>query len=133
MSKTQLKLVVLYADVSGSTSLYEKFGDKMASSDVHVLLDLLTEVVEEHDGRKIKTIGDEIMCMFYKPEKAALAAINMNQILREASEAGCGRFEWSVLDWNEPTIAFYRALGAVPLSESTIYRLQGERLAKLAH
>ena len=88
MSKTQLKLVVLYADVSGSTRLYETFGDKIASADVHICLDLLTKVAEKHEGRKIKTIGDEVMCMFYRPDKAAQAAIEMNQVLRDASEEG---------------------------------------------
>ncbi len=49
-----------------------------------------------------------------------------------AVQRGCGRFEWSVLDWNEPAIRFYRRLGAVPLEEGTIYRLTGEALARLA-
>ncbi len=88
MGNTQLKLVILYADVSGSTRLYETFGDKIASADVHSCLELLTEVAEKHSGKKIKTIGDEVMCLFYQPDKAAQAAIEMNQALREASEAG---------------------------------------------
>ena len=45
---------------------------------------------------------------------------------------GCGRFEWSVLDWNEPAIAFYQSLGAIPLDEWVKYRLSGEALSKLA-
>lgn len=89
MSKTQLKMVILYADVSGSTRLYETFGDAKASSDVHILLDKLTVVAEEFGGKKVKTIGDEVMCMFYKPEKAAQASIKMNQVLQEANEEGC--------------------------------------------
>src|SRR5437868_10942626 len=44
-------------------------------------------------------------------------------LARLAVERGCGRVEWSVLDWNEPAIAFYRALGAVPLNEWTAYRM----------
>ncbi len=50
-----------------------------------------------------------------------------------AQSRNCGRFEWSVLDWNEPSIKFYEALGAVPLNEWTMYRLTGEALEKLAH
>ena len=42
----------------------------------------------------------------------------------------CGRFEWSVLDWNQPAIAFYRSLGAVPLIEWTVFRLTGEALSQ---
>ena len=49
-----------------------------------------------------------------------------------AVERGCGRFEWSVLDWNEPSIAFYRALGAVPMDEWTTYRVTGDALTTLA-
>ncbi len=81
-------MVVLYADVSGSARLYEKFGDTIACADIHVCIDLLTEVAEKYEGKKIKTIGDEIMCSFKRPDKAAQAAIQMHQVLREASEAG---------------------------------------------
>ncbi len=54
---------------------------------------------------------------------------NLAQI---AVERGCGRFEWSVLDWNAPAIAFYQALGAKPQNEWTIYRVTGEALDQLA-
>ncbi len=49
-----------------------------------------------------------------------------------AVERGCGRLEWSVLDWNEPSIGFYRALGAVAMDEWTVFRLTGDALASLA-
>lgn len=45
---------------------------------------------------------------------------------------GCGRFEWSVLDWNRPAIEFYEALGAKPQDEWTTFRLTGEALRRLA-
>lgn len=45
---------------------------------------------------------------------------------------GCGRLEWSVLDWNEPAIGFYRSVGAVPMNEWTVFRLSGPALASLA-
>jgi GNAT superfamily N-acetyltransferase len=45
---------------------------------------------------------------------------------------GCGRMEWSVLDWNTPAITFYRALGAEPMSEWTVQRLSGDTLHRLA-
>ncbi|MBL1141571.1 MAG: FHA domain-containing protein [Proteobacteria bacterium] len=88
MSHTQLRIVVLYADVSGSTRLYEKFGDTIACADIHTCIEILSDVVEQNEGKKIKTIGDEIMCSFYRPQKAAEAAIQMNQELRDASEMG---------------------------------------------
>jgi len=50
-----------------------------------------------------------------------------------AVERHCGRFEWSVLDWNEPAIGFYKKLGARPLDDWTIFRVTGDALHKLAH
>ncbi|KKO10734.1 GNAT family N-acetyltransferase [Pseudohongiella sp.] len=47
-------------------------------------------------------------------------------------ERHCGRLEWSVLDWNEPAIRFYRSIGAVPMDEWTVQRLTGEALEALA-
>ena len=49
-----------------------------------------------------------------------------------AVERGCGRLEWSCLDWNKPSIDFYRSLGAVPMDEWTVYRVTGETLKTLA-
>ena len=49
-----------------------------------------------------------------------------------AVERGCARVEWSVLNWNEPSIQFYKALGAKPMDEWTVYRLTDEALTKLA-
>ncbi len=54
------------------------------------------------------------------------------ELARLAADRGCGRLEWSVLDWNEPSIAFYRGLGAEPLDDWTQYRLTGGALANLA-
>lgn len=54
------------------------------------------------------------------------------ELARLANARGCGRLEWSVLDWNQPAIDFYRSLGAVPMSEWTVFRLTGEALARYA-
>lgn len=51
---------------------------------------------------------------------------------RIAVERDCARFEWAVLDWNEPAIGFYRKLGARPQTEWTVYRLTGDALDALA-
>ena len=56
----------------------------------------------------------------------------LQHIARIAVAEGCGRFEWSVLDWNEPAITFYEAVGARPQSEWTVYRLDGEALKAFA-
>ena len=55
----------------------------------------------------------------------------LKELARLAVERGCGRLEWSVLDWNREAIAFYERLGARPNSEWTIYRLTGEALTAL--
>lgn len=49
-----------------------------------------------------------------------------------AVERGCGRFEWSVLDWNQRAIDFYKSLGAVPMDDWTLYRVTGDALRELA-
>ena len=49
-----------------------------------------------------------------------------------AVERGCGRFEWAVLDWNEPAIGFYTKLGATPMHEWTVFRVTGDALQRLA-
>jgi GNAT superfamily N-acetyltransferase len=72
--------------------------------------------------------------LFVKPEtrgrgygKALLA-----RLAAIARERDCGRFEWAVLDWNEPAIGFYRSVGARPCDEWTVYRVTGEALEELA-
>ena len=54
------------------------------------------------------------------------------RLARLAVDRGCGRLEWAVLDWNAPSIAFYRSLGARPMVEWTIYRLDESSLKELA-
>ncbi len=54
------------------------------------------------------------------------------ELARLAVERGCARLEWSVLGWNAPAIAFYESLGAVPMDEWTIFRLDDAALAALA-
>jgi len=56
----------------------------------------------------------------------------MAALARIAVQRGCGRFEWSVLDWNAPAIGFYRTLGATGLDEWTVQRLEGDALHSLA-
>src|SRR5215469_389016 len=53
-------------------------------------------------------------------------------LARTAVQRRCARLEWAVLDWNEPSIGFYRSLGAVPMDEWTVFRLTGDALKSLA-
>ena len=72
--------------------------------------------------------------LFVEPEargKGAGLAL-MSALARIAVERDYGRFEWSVLDWNEPSLEFYRALGAVAMSDWTVHRVVGAPLAALA-
>jgi GNAT superfamily N-acetyltransferase len=72
--------------------------------------------------------------LFVKPEWRGhgVGKALLTHLARLAVERGCGRFEWSVLDWNEPAIRFYESLGAVPLADWTIFRVAGASLAQLA-
>lgn len=56
----------------------------------------------------------------------------LSYLAKIAKERDCGRMEWSCLKWNEPSIAFYTKLGAVPMDEWTVYRMQGQALNQLA-
>src|SRR5207247_4101247 len=63
--------------------------------------------------------------LFVKPEKRGKGYGHalLVQLAKIARERECGRMEWAVLNWNEPAIKFYRALGAKPLDEWTVFRL----------
>lgn len=56
----------------------------------------------------------------------------LKQLASIAVERKCGRLEWSCLDWNQPSIDFYRSLGAEPMSDWTVYRMTGDTLTNLA-
>ena len=56
----------------------------------------------------------------------------LRHLARIARERDCGRMEWSVLDWNDRAIGFYRSIGARAMDEWTVYRLTGEALDRLA-
>jgi GNAT superfamily N-acetyltransferase len=72
--------------------------------------------------------------LYVTPDQRGTGAgrLMLRYLARIAVEKGCGRFEWSVLDWNEPAIKAYRAIGAEPLSEWTRYRLTGAALESFA-
>ena len=72
-------LTILFADVSGSTKLFETRGNLEARRLVAGVLNALAEVTQQHGGRVIKTIGDEIMCTFPGPMQGMLGAIDMQK------------------------------------------------------
>ncbi|MEJ2760280.1 MAG: adenylate/guanylate cyclase domain-containing protein [Gammaproteobacteria bacterium] len=90
MAPKTKNLAILFADVSGSTRLFETLGDAMARVRVADCLETLTEVTKEHNGTVIKTIGDEIMCTFPTANDAAKAACEMHEALEEDITEGGG-------------------------------------------
>jgi GNAT superfamily N-acetyltransferase len=72
--------------------------------------------------------------LFVKPERRGkgYGRALLIELAKIAQERGCGRMEWAVLDWNEPAIKFYRALGAKPMDEWTVFRLTRDGIARLA-
>lgn len=73
--------------------------------------------------------------LFVRPEMRGhgIGRKLLSKLAQIAVERGCGRFEWSVLDWNEPAIGFYKKLGAQPMDGWTIFRLSGDSLNELAN
>lgn len=77
MAREDQILAVLFADICESTSLYHKLGDAAARNIVNACLTVVTEVLGRHEGRLVKTIGDEVMCVFPSADRAVLAASDM--------------------------------------------------------
>jgi len=73
--------------------------------------------------------------LFVKPEKRGkgYGRALLVELAKIARDRGCGRMEWAVLDWNEPAIKFYRALGAKPMNEWTVFRLTHDGITRLAN
>jgi GNAT superfamily N-acetyltransferase len=73
--------------------------------------------------------------LFVKPEKRGkgYGRALLVELAKIARDRGCGRMEWAVLNWNEPAIKFYRALGAKPMDEWTVFRLTRDGIARLAN
>lgn len=78
---------VLFADIAGSTALYEGLGDQAAKSLIDECLRAMREVIARYDGRVVKTIGDELMCVFPDAERGALAATDMQTAVSALPEA----------------------------------------------
>ena len=72
--------------------------------------------------------------LYVKPEfrSKGYGKALIKKLAQIAVERDCGRFEWSCLDWNQPSIDFYLSLGAVPMEGWTVYRVSGDTLNDLA-
>lgn len=109
---------------------------------------LETLVVEEADGRIVGFAlffknystflarpGYYLEDLFVEPEHRGkgYGKALLGEIARMAVEQGFGRVDWSVLDWNQPSIEFYERIGAAPLADWNTYRLEGEALKSCAN
>ena len=131
---------------------YEHLLDKVEASEANLKRYIFKEkkievIIAEYDGapagfalffHNFSTFlgrpGIYIEDLFVKPayRGKGLGKLLLGFLARLAMERGCGRLEWACLDWNEPSIQFYKSQGAQPLDEWTTYRITGERLEKLA-
>ena len=84
MNPPPLSLAILFADISGSTRLYETLGDQTALGRIEQCLTLLGGIARRHGGETIKTIGDEILCAFPDAANAVEAAMTMQQEMERA-------------------------------------------------
>lgn len=127
MDKSLPKLAVLYADISGSTRLYEQYGDAIARADMAQCIALLQKTAAGLSGETLKTIGDEIMCAFVDPIKAALAATEMQATLRRSGESGA--FQMGILHikigWHYGDVAWRGEdlIGETPITAQQIIKL----------
>ena len=72
--------------------------------------------------------------LFVRPEYRGkgIGKALLRRLAQITIERGCGRLEWSCLDWNKPSIDFYLSLGAMPMDQWTVYRLTGDTLRRMA-
>ncbi len=88
MTRTQTRLAVLFADITGSTALFDAVGDNVARQIEREWLAQVAGVLPSFEGRMIKTIGDEVMCVFPDADKAVLAASAMQAAVSSAPPHG---------------------------------------------
>lgn len=87
-TESQQQYAILFADISGSTALYEKLGDVAAQSQISMRLDKIASVVKSHSGTVIKSIGDELMCCFDVPGDAVRASCEIHDVMEQQTDIG---------------------------------------------
>jgi adenylate cyclase len=88
MTRKSETLAIMFADIAGSTSLYETHGDDVARDMVARCIGIMNESLLKQQGRLIKTIGDEIMCEFPSAKQAMLAACDMQESVEKGKPGG---------------------------------------------
>ncbi|MDD2491651.1 MAG: GNAT family N-acetyltransferase [Bacteroidales bacterium] len=133
-------------------ALYEKLRDDVTATP-EILMDSLfvkkqaEVIIAEEEGRALgfalyfhnfSTFKGKACLyledIFVKEEQRGRGVGKMlfKRLAQIAVERGCERFDWAVLDWNKPSIEFYKSLGACPMDEWTVFRLTGESLNRVA-
>lgn len=131
---------------------YEKLLNEVVATE-DVLMDSLfvkkaaEVIIGEYDGKPVSFAlffhnfstflgrpGVYLEDLYVKPEMRGqgIGKIMLSFLAKLALERNCGRFEWWCLDWNEPSIKFYKHIGAIPMDEWTVYRVCDNALEKLA-
>ena len=88
MSSDQIMTAVMFADVAGSTRLYEQLGDSLAQESISLCLARMSEISNRYGGVVVKTIGDELMCRFPGANEAVKAACNIHEVLEGDTTIG---------------------------------------------
>src|SRR5262245_9330925 len=96
MNRNETDLAVLFADVAGSTRLYEKLGNAQALVAIGRCLDTVRAVCQGHGGRIVKTIGDEAMAVFPAVDEATEAAAEIQQKIAALAPIGGARLSMRV-------------------------------------
>ena len=86
---TSVFTTIMFADVAGSTTLYEQLGDEQANRIIDDVITMMSELTEKHLGTVIKTIGDEIMCRFNEADQAfTTASIIQDRLQKRPADLG---------------------------------------------
>ena len=88
MTRSTQTIGVLFADISDSTGIYRKLGDTAARQTLGDALSTLAGVLRDHRGRLVKTIGDEVLCVFPSADDTVLAAIEMQARIQSMKADG---------------------------------------------
>jgi GNAT superfamily N-acetyltransferase len=134
-------------------AIYEKMLDQVSATEESLKKSLLGErkhaeaIIPEYEGNPVGYAiffhnfstfegkpGLYLEDIYVKPEYRGkgIGKALLSYLAKIALERGCARFEWVVLDWNEPSIQFYKSLGAKPQDEWIIYRMEDKAMQKLA-
>jgi GNAT superfamily N-acetyltransferase len=146
--------IALIAELIHELAVYEELGDSVSFSreDIHQALfsgrPAAEVLIGEANGRAegfalyfhnystfLGRRGLYLEDLFVRPDARGkgLGKLLLKELARVAVQRDCARMEWFVLDWNEPSIQFYKSLGANPMDGWKIFRLTDEKIKELAH